>query len=292
MTTANEIPLNSDEPKRFLSHIDNIWELNQFIALTVEGLHQATHKSSWYELLRSSAETARDADKMKRFEKLSSTEVGLEEFGRKQQDHGFPYAYEVGVVQLWSIFDAAVEDGLHGLLVDHERLRERKCLLDLTGPLIDFTRMNVDDQVHHLLDTLQRKRGTKWRLGVDSYEKLLDEFDLGGSVDHLVGRNLLEFIESRHLLVHRRGFADARFLSRCPWRASAIGTRIRIEHHDFKKYWFSAIWYLAEVEKRWQRLAAAMAKRPEPDYKEILEYQQIVMDTLDRIEHCTEDERC
>ena len=69
--------------------------------------------------------------------------------------------------------------------------------------------------------------------GSARYDTILKELGLGGAVDDEVRRRLLWLSETRHLLVHRKGVADKKYLEKCPWGASKLGDQVTVTEGDF-----------------------------------------------------------
>jgi hypothetical protein len=179
------------------------------------------------------------------------------ELGEGQDDKHAAYLHGLAIVKACTLLETAVDDVALTLLSDRDywasldglgKLRANK--VDLIGLLT----MSHAQQTAYLLSEIRKEVGVSNQVGAGKYEAILNFVGLGGRIPDLAARALLELLETRHLLVHRRGFVDGKFVQRCPWRKAELGTALPLERIDFGVTLLSAMWYLLEMQQRASRL--------------------------------------
>ncbi len=172
----------------------------------------------------------------------------LRAFAERQQKSGFPYVAHVGAVRAWTVIEAAVRDRARDLLAD-DRVWRVEALQRLEGPLVPFALQSREEQIEKLLDMMTAP-GDGRTPGVGAFEPLLHRLGLVGSVEDEVRRALFELGELRHVVVHRNGLADKRYLERIRGASLRVGDPVVIEWSRFRGYLRAAVWYFLEIERR------------------------------------------
>ncbi|MGY0194279.1 hypothetical protein ACWA7J_04310 [Leptothrix sp. BB-4] len=136
------------------------------------------------------------------------------------------YLNEILLIRCWSILEFGVEEILLDCLSRIEECKTFEKVRSLKGPLIDFVASSAEKRAELLLIELKTTIRPDGRLGVGAFEALLDCVGMGGGVDEITARLLLQLQQTRNVLVHRRGFVDRRFVEACPFLQRQIGDRL------------------------------------------------------------------
>jgi hypothetical protein len=175
-------------------------------------------------------------------------EEQLEEFVKIHCESGFPYLYCLVSLRLWSILETLAKDLVFEMLIAFPKfLQTNKTLKDLEGPLLPFLMKSPPEQAAEILKLLEEELGGS---GVGRFESLLDQVGLGGKVDSLVKRSLIELQAVRNVVAHKNGVADSKFKESCPWFDVSPGTQLPISAKHYGSYNVASLWYIFEVHKR------------------------------------------
>lgn len=174
----------------------------------------------------------------------------LERFAAQQLPAGFPYLYGLAALRLWTILEVFAEHLLLEVFKERLEVRSEPEVQKLRGPLVEFASASDEEQAELLLNLLIDQLGAGMKKGVGRFEAVFQVIGLGGPVDDHIRRVLLELSEVRHVLVHRNGIADRKFLNTCPWFPATLGESIRLSHVHFARYLNAISWYVFEVSRR------------------------------------------
>jgi hypothetical protein len=167
-----------------------------------------------------------------------------------QRSRGFVFFYGSGAIRLWSMLEAFVEDVLLVLLKLDPTTANAEAVQKVRVPLSEYGSMNADQRAIFLLDSIQRDVARGRQVGVAQFESVLKALNLGGAVDDEMRACLVELSAVRHVLVHRRGLVDHRFLGSCDWMGVDVGTEVLISRESFHMYSRAAISYSLVVYRR------------------------------------------
>ena len=73
---------------------------------------------------------------------------------------------------------------------------------------------------------------------------------MAGSHHEEVRRIILELQQTRHVIVHRRGLADKRFMDRCPWVGATVGQSLITGKNHFIRYARAVLLFDIEICQR------------------------------------------
>ena len=163
------------------------------------------------------------------------------------------YLHGVAVVKACSVLETSVDDVALALLSDRDywsRLDDLGKLRANKVDLINLLRMNHSQQTAFLLQEIKKEVAAGLKVGAGRYEAILNFVGLGGPVPETASRAMVELLETRHLLVHRNGIVDSKFVNRCPWRRASIDSKLDLGRLDFSMLSCAATWYLLEMQRR------------------------------------------
>jgi hypothetical protein len=141
-------------------------------------------------------------------------------------------------VSLWGVLEALVEDLVLAWLEHEPTALTREKVAALTFPLGEVLGADRRRLAERVLAELQR--GVKGdRRGAGQFQPLLDVFGLAPVLGSEASRTLVEIQQVRHVIVHRRGVVDEKFLAACSWlreRGGTPGDRVQVTHDDYIRY--------------------------------------------------------
>lgn len=166
------------------------------------------------------------------------------------------------IMGVWGALEAGIEDLVVAWLADKPDLLA-------VGPLAN------QKLVASLFESLPREERmrqlvTDWRrgkrfIGVTAFESVLELIRLDGGVSELVRSNLRLMQQYRHLVAHRGGVADQRFVDICPDLGYITGDVVRINRDQMGAMLLACTVYAAEVDDRVLRaLKLPAVERPIP----------------------------
>lgn len=181
-------------------------------------------------------------------------ENDLIEAAQEQVANGFALIWEQGVVALWSQLEVLTEDLALAFLqhafeegtVESLSTEARETKLTAEAWIQGAPR----DRARQLLAELDKKQRFGTRPGSGQLEETLKTVGLDGAVDSEVKRHLLHTSQSRHVLVHRAGEVDERFVTNCPDLNLSVGQRVCITEEMFSRWTQDAERYAAAVAER------------------------------------------
>ena len=147
----------------------------------------------------------------------------LKKIAEAHLERDFDYLYALAVVKIWSVLESSVENIVSQCLQRPFECKDMKTLNDLRGPLIEFLNADQDERAEFLFSELKSTTKSALKTGVAVFEALLEPVGMAGSHHEEVRRSILELQQTRHVIVHRRGLADRRFMDRCPWVGATVG---------------------------------------------------------------------
>jgi hypothetical protein len=152
---------------------------------------------------------------------------------------------------LWSTLEHLIQNVLVDLLVyfpDKNWNRERVAKLKIS--IGDFRLKSEVDRAVYVIDAIERDISASHKKGINRFEELLKVFELHGSVPEPLKDSLFELSEKRHLLVHRRGIIDEKFVQSLPRFANEVGQPLRIRMDEMVDRFVSVIDYISLVRNR------------------------------------------
>jgi hypothetical protein len=234
----------------FVEFLDHQEDLNRILTLSARGIQMLRGRVKAIEVLQkfdvskdsgaSYAEKRRHLKEAKEEARLAQAEV----------DNDFPILHEQATVALWSALEALVKTFAATWLTHRPDAWQVEAIKRLKVKLGDFLPLDVNDRALWVVDLLDQEASGPLRNGIMRFESLLQVFGLDGQVPEDCRRSLFELSQIRHVIVHRRGFADRRLMEACPWIGLAAGQRIKISHKMWNKYDAAVGQYVLELIQR------------------------------------------
>jgi hypothetical protein len=164
-------------------------------------------------------------------------------FARQEIDDGLPLTHAQMTVTLWSAFEDAIRTLVFDHLSNDAALWEHPEFARLKFSVQEFRALAKDALVLRVLDELERAHGLGLKTGMGRFATLLDVIGLGGPFERKVSDAVHEMVQVRHAIAHRRGRADQRLLTACPWLQSRFpaGERIKLTREDVDRYAYALL---------------------------------------------------
>jgi hypothetical protein len=198
-------------------------------------------------------------------------------FAKEQREKGFPYLYSLATVTLWSILETMVDDIAIDHLQNPQQCPDSKLLSELKGPLLEFVQASPEERAEFLASQLKQAVRASLHKGAERFESILKPIGLDGAVPEIVKKTLFELSEVRNVFVHRRGLADKRFRSNCPWFDAVAGKEISLTSSHFMRFHLASFWYALGMEAR---IARRGNKAPNERY---IESQRKSLESLEKV---------
>ena len=172
------------------------------------------------------------------------------EFTNKEIQNDFPLLHAYSLVAQWAALEAGVEDALVGILVNEPAALQKTEFEKIKIPLFKYEQLDQEERMRFLFGELQRMKSSGLAQGVNTFEDLLQTFDLSGEVRDELRAALWEMNNLRNVIVHRDSHVDRRLREACPNMNLKIGDRISIRHERYGHYMMAALDYLSLVVRR------------------------------------------
>lgn len=170
---------------------------------------------------------------------------------------GFQYLYGLAVLRLWSSVEAALNDLCRARLEHDGYWRSMEALKGIKTDLHEFLGKSDAEQIAFVLDEVTTARKARFQPGAGRFEGVLNAIGLGGDVPAAVRKRMVWLSEARHVLVHRQGKVDAKFLSRHPDIGQTVGEKLVVKEHQFSRSVAAVRAYAAIVGMRLEEAGLA-----------------------------------
>ena len=167
----------------------------------------------------------------------------------------------IAVVRLWTAIEAAMNDVCRARLELDGYWRKANSLEGVMADLGKFLAKSDRDQVSFVLEELAKKSGARGQPGVGRFQKMLKELDLGGGIARPIRKRILWLAEARHVLVHRQGQVDKKFLDAYPGTGKQPGDKLVVREHEFARSVAAVHAYVDNVGMRLERAGLATERQ-------------------------------
>jgi hypothetical protein len=172
------------------------------------------------------------------------------QFAENEIKNDFPFMHDSALVAAWGSLEAAIEDVAVAILLNEPKAFDKDEFMKVRVPLSTFETLDREDRVRFLIGEVQRPQTAGGAPGVDSFEKLLQLFDLSGNVEEDVKKTLWEMNHMRNIIVHRDSHADSRFVRACPRLTAKVGDRLGVNYSQFARYSDAVVEYVKTLLRR------------------------------------------
>lgn len=160
----------------------------------------------------------------------------LESLALEELKADLPLLHSAAAVLIWGALEAAFRDFLVRWLVRYPAARSVPELSNVRVRVAEYERLEGEDRMRYLVDTLERELAASFRPGVGRFDSLLKPFGIRPKVSESARRGLNELAAVRNVIVHRAGIADSRVLELCPWLGLRVGEAVTVGQAAFENY--------------------------------------------------------
>lgn len=197
-----------------------------------------------------------DADELK--ERLANAQ-SMADLAESEVERGFPVLHEQAIISLWGSLEALINAVVAAWLFNKPEYFKARELEKLKVQLGDYMNLTQIEQCEYAVQLLDQQEGGRRRHGVTRFEFLLAPVGLAGPVESEIGKTVFELEQVRHVLIHRRGLADRRFVEACPWLGVEPGRRLEINHPAYCRMSAAVFEYVLAIVQRARGQFAARA---------------------------------
>ena len=178
------------------------------------------------------------------------------------QQTDFALLHSHTIMGVWGALEAGIEDLVVAWLAHRPELIADGPMANQKVVASVFEQLTREERVRQLVTDW--RRGKRF-IGVSAFESMLELVHLDGGVSELVRSNLRLMQQYRHLVAHRGGVADQRFVDVCAELGYKAGDTVRINRDQMGTMLLAGTVYAAEVDDRvLSALALPAVERPIP----------------------------
>src|SRR5882762_2894617 len=230
---ADKIPDYAFNPLRRC--LDSVFITNRLLHLSVNGLQIISNRPQMVQrVIDLTAQAGQEVSAELNSDLENATADAA--FTRTERDNDFPLLHAYTLVGQWGALEAGIEDMLVGILVNEPKVLEKDDFAKVKIPMSKYELLDKEERMRFLLSEVQRAQSSGIAQGVNTFENVLQVFELSGSVEEDVRIGLWEMNHMRNVLVHRDSRADLRLIQACPSINLKVGDRVLITHERYGYY--------------------------------------------------------
>lgn len=227
----------------FGDFLDHTELLSQVLHLTIHGISRLVGMP---EILEKAEEIMRLVGKGVSESRVESARKEAE-LARREVESGFPIVHSQMVVALWSSMEALIHVFVGRWLINRPESILQEPWRNLKVKIGDWEGLDQEQKSQYLVDALEQNLSSHLKQGINRFETVFAALGLAGSVEDHVKDAIFEMQQVRNVIVHKRGTADHRFCSACPWLNQQPGQRLLVSHEMAYKYFEAVHKYVIEL---------------------------------------------
>lgn len=154
-------------------------------------------------------------------------------FAADEIANGFNTIFSHHAVAMWG----AVETTIEQTLVSHIRkLPDAAAVVAGSASSLNTGKLRTTTEREAKATIKMWEQAIKIDSAMGRSVKMLKAFDINISLSSDLSRELDEMSEIRNIIVHRAGFADERFMKKCPWTKSKAGDFLTVDRARLDRY--------------------------------------------------------
>ena len=181
----------------------------------------------------------------------------LANVAQKEAESGYSSVTALWTIAVWGYLEAHVEDILATWMKHRQSALQVQVVREVKIPLADYLSASDDERFAILVQEVERKQGAGAQQGIGRFAPLLDALELSAAVPPDVRRDMFEFHNVRNSLAHRRGVADRRLVTACPWLGLSVGDPVRVSLEQLAQYIMASATYMTGIANRMEVLLSA-----------------------------------
>jgi hypothetical protein len=230
---ADRIPDYAFDPLRRC--LDSVFITNRLLHLSVNGLQIISNRPQMVQrVIDLTVQSGQEVTAELNSDLENATADAA--FTRTERDNDFPLLHAYTLVGQWGALEAGIEDMLVGILVNEPKVLEKDDFAKVKIPLSKYELLDQEERMRFLLSEVQRAHSSGIAQGVNTFENVLQVFDLSGPIEEDVRIGLWEMNHMRNVLVHRDSRADLRLTQACPSINLKVGDRVLVNHGRYGYY--------------------------------------------------------
>lgn len=157
-------------------------------------------------------------------------------YAKRESQAGFPIVHAHALLGLWGALECLIEDSFLATLESEPSLLAEAPFRKIRLPVSMLLQGSDDDRFRAILSEASRATDADLASGVSKFERLLKMVHADGRVPARVKESIFQAQQIRNVWAHRGGYADARFVERCPHLGYSVGQRIDMQPQSFLHY--------------------------------------------------------
>ncbi|MBN1460999.1 MAG: hypothetical protein JXA57_15820 [Armatimonadetes bacterium] len=149
---------------------------------------------------------------------------------------GFPILLAQSLVGLYGALEVMVDDLTATWICNEPSVLAGESFSKITLPVGEYLTLSKAKRAERVTEELKRSLSVDDRDGVNRFEHLLRAIGLDGAVDKQTRDSLFALQQLRHVIVHRRGITDTRFVQKCPHLGFSEGEQVVVDSRSFWEY--------------------------------------------------------
>jgi uncharacterized protein YutE (UPF0331/DUF86 family) len=157
-------------------------------------------------------------------------------FAETEIAEDFPLLHAHSVVALWSAAETFIDElAILWIMYERESI-DKEILKKILIPLIEYEELDEKEKARLIYRAIEEKARSKYMPGIARYEKIMNIFGLGGSVEDSIKDDLYEMNNVRNIIVHSSAIADRQLVESCPRLNVKLGEKVKIKHSNYVRY--------------------------------------------------------
>ncbi len=157
-------------------------------------------------------------------------------YAKRESQAGFPIVHAHALLGLWGALECFIEDSFLATLESETSILAEDPFRKIRLPVSMLLLGSEHERFRAILGEVSRATDADLALGVSRFERLLRMVHADGPVPSRVRDSIFQTQQIRNVWAHRGGYADARFVERCPHLGFSPGQRIDLDPRRFLHY--------------------------------------------------------
>jgi len=164
-------------------------------------------------------------------------------FAADEIKNGFPTILSHHAIALWAGVETAIEQTILGLI---RRVQDAHDLIIAHSPTLNAEKFKTKtaNDAEKALSLWDREIKAH---SFDRSMQMLAALKVPVTISTEHRRSLIELSEVRNVLLHKGGFADARFLDKCPWLKLKVGDAFKVDVKRLGDYFDAASQFAVDL---------------------------------------------
>ena len=174
----------------------------------------------------------------------------LSDRARREQKREYSFLYAHFTLLAWNALEDVVDRLALSWLRSDIRSPKSNSVNNVKVSIARFELMSQDERLTYILEQIKRDDKLVKGSGIEKFEGIFRAIGLGGTVEPHIKDKIKELLEVRNAIMHRRGQADEKLVSRCPHLGLEIGDQIIISESMYQEYVDAVAIYVGAIKQR------------------------------------------